>query len=172
MTSKSLDDSRMPTPITYFPYSLSLTTRLEKSESPDSKMNVPISERVNTSSSASIANRMSVAFFLEDPYAGAKMRSIRSEIGVARQQDECADLRAREHELQRIDRQPNVGRVLLGGPVRRRENEVDRCFGQRHDVLRIAPPVGVRALHRDFAFDDVRREQITKFVSQVGTDPH
>jgi hypothetical protein len=40
---------------------------LEKSESPESRMKVPISGRVNTSSSASIARRMSVAFFFDDP---------------------------------------------------------------------------------------------------------
>ncbi len=57
-------DSWMPTPITYLPYSFSLSTRLEKSESPVSRMNVPISGRVNTSSTASMAMRMSVAFFL------------------------------------------------------------------------------------------------------------
>ena len=67
MTSRSLDDSRMPTPITYLPYSLSLMTMLEKSESPLSSTNVPISGRVNTSSSASIARRMSVAFFFDEP---------------------------------------------------------------------------------------------------------
>src|SRR5207302_8716880 len=66
----------MPTPITYLPYSLSLITRLEKSESPDRRMNVPISGRVKTSSSATMARRMSVAFFFADPYAGAKIRSI------------------------------------------------------------------------------------------------
>ena len=66
----------MPTPITYLPYSLSLSTSEEKSESPESRMNVPISGRVKTSSSASIARRMSVAFFLFAPCAGAKMRSI------------------------------------------------------------------------------------------------
>src|SRR5215471_15329309 len=66
----------MPTPITYFPYSLSLITRLEKSESPDSRMTVPISGRVKTSSRASMASRMSVAFFFDDPYAGAKIRSM------------------------------------------------------------------------------------------------
>ena len=62
--------------MTYLPYSLSLMTRLEKSESPESRMNVPISGRVNTSSRASMARRMSVAFFLFVPNAGAKMRSI------------------------------------------------------------------------------------------------
>src|SRR5687768_4603373 len=76
MTSRSLDDSRIPTPMTYLPYSFSLITKLEKSESPERRMNVPISGRVNTSSSASMARRMSVAFFLDDPYAGAMIMSI------------------------------------------------------------------------------------------------
>src|SRR5436189_5988281 len=62
--------------MTYLPYSLSFSTRDEKSESPDSRMNVPISGRVNTSSRASTARRMSVAFFLFDPYAGAQIMSI------------------------------------------------------------------------------------------------
>ena len=62
--------------MTHLPYSLSLRTRLEKSLSPESKMKVLISGRVNTSSSASMARRISVAFFLFDPNAGAKMRSI------------------------------------------------------------------------------------------------
>ena len=73
---RSLDDSRIPTPITYLPYSLSFSTSDEKSESPDKRMKVPISGRVKTSSSASIARRMSVAFFLLAPCAGAKMRSM------------------------------------------------------------------------------------------------
>src|SRR3954469_4685090 len=62
-------------PMTYLPYSLSLMTMLEKSESPDNSTNVPISGRVNTSSRASMARRMSVAFFFDDPYAGAKIKS-------------------------------------------------------------------------------------------------
>ncbi len=61
--------------MTYLPYSFSFRTRLLKSESPDSRMKVPISGRVKTSSSASMARRMSVAFFFELPYAGAKIRS-------------------------------------------------------------------------------------------------
>ena len=60
-------DSWSPTPITYFPYSFSFRTRLEKSESPEKRMKVAISGRVNTSSSASIASRISVAFFFDDP---------------------------------------------------------------------------------------------------------
>ena len=39
-------------------------------------MKVPISGRVKTSSMASMARRMSVAFFLVEPNAGAKIRSI------------------------------------------------------------------------------------------------
>ena len=62
--------------MTYFPYSFSLITMVEKSLSPDMRMNVPISGRVKTSSMASIASRMSVAFFLLVPNAGAKIRSI------------------------------------------------------------------------------------------------
>ncbi len=57
----------MPTPITYLPYSFSFSTRLLKSLSPESRMNTPISGRVNTSSNASMASRMSVAFFFELP---------------------------------------------------------------------------------------------------------
>ena len=60
-------DSWIPTPITYFPYSLSFRTKLEKSESPVSRMKVPISGRVKTNSIPSIAIRMSVAFFFELP---------------------------------------------------------------------------------------------------------
>ena len=51
-------------------------TMLEKSESPERSTKVPISGRVNTSSIASIASRISVAFFFDEPYAGAKIRSI------------------------------------------------------------------------------------------------
>src|SRR3954464_3571667 len=76
MTRRSLDDSRMPTPITYLPYSLSLVTRLAKSESPERRMKVPISGRVNTSSIASTASLMSGAFFFADPYAVAMIMSI------------------------------------------------------------------------------------------------
>jgi len=57
-------DSWIPTPMTYFPYSLSFRTRLEKSLSPVRRMNVPISGRMKINSRASIAMRMSVAFFL------------------------------------------------------------------------------------------------------------
>ena len=62
--------------MTRLPYSFSLITIVEKSLSPDMMMNVPISGRVKTSSMASMARRMSVAFFFVVPKAGAKMRSI------------------------------------------------------------------------------------------------
>ena len=74
--SMSLADSLIPTPMTYLPYSLSLMTSIEKSLSPESRMKVPISGRVKTSSIASIARRISVAFFFTEPKAGAKIRSI------------------------------------------------------------------------------------------------
>jgi hypothetical protein len=45
-------------------------------------MNVPISGRVNTSSKASIASRMSVAFFFDEPYAGAMIMSIEDSASV------------------------------------------------------------------------------------------
>ena len=51
-------------------------TSEEKSLSPERRMKVPISGRVKTSSVASMASRMSVAFFLLVPNAGAKIRSI------------------------------------------------------------------------------------------------
>ena len=53
--------------MTYLPYSFSFSTSEEKSLSPERRMKVPISGRVKTSSSASIASRMSVAFFLLEP---------------------------------------------------------------------------------------------------------
>ena len=94
------------------------------------------------------------------------------EVGVAREQNERADLGAREHELERVDREADVGRVLLRRPVGRREDQVDRRFGERHDVLRIAAPIGVGALDRDLALDDLRREEAAQLLSEVGADPH
>jgi hypothetical protein len=38
MTRRSLDDSRMPTPMTYLPYSFSFVTSEAKSLSPDRRM--------------------------------------------------------------------------------------------------------------------------------------
>jgi hypothetical protein len=76
LTIRSLADSFIPTPITYLPYSLSFITQLEKSESPVSRMKVPISGRVKQSSIASIAMRRSVVFFLDDPHEGAQIMSM------------------------------------------------------------------------------------------------
>jgi hypothetical protein len=67
-------------------------------------------------------------------------------IGITGEQNERADLRSREHQLHRIDGQPDIGRVFLGGSVGRCHDHVDRGFGERNDVLGIAAPVGVRAL--------------------------
>ena len=84
-------------------------------------MKVPISGRVKTSSMASMARRMSVAFFLLDPKAGAKMRSI--------DDSESGD-----------------------------------------DVLRVAAPVGVGALDRHLALDDVAVEEGPELLGQVLLD--
>ena len=84
-------------------------------------MKVPISGRVKTSSIASMARRMSVAFFLLEPKAGAKIRSI--------DDSESGD-----------------------------------------DVLRVAAPVGVGALDRDLALDDVAVEEGPELLGQVLLD--
>ena len=84
-------------------------------------MKVPISGRVKTSSMASMARRMSVAFFLLEPKAG-------------------------------------------------REDQVDRGFRQRNDVLRVASPVGVGALDRHLALDDVAVEEGPELLGQVLLD--
>ena len=94
------------------------------------------------------------------------------EVGVAREQDEGADLGTREDELDRIDREADVGRVLLGRAVGRRHDHVDRRLGERHDVLRVATPVGVGALDVDLAGDDRAAEQVAELRLQVGADPH
>src|SRR5213592_4309692 len=97
---RSLEDSRMPTPITYLPYSLSLSTSEEKSESPESSMNVPISGRVKTSSSASIASRISVAFFLFAPCAGANKKN-------------ATDIRLAIDALELVFTRPEIGKFIL-----------------------------------------------------------
>ena len=94
------------------------------------------------------------------------------EVGVAGEEDERADLGAREDELERVDGEADVGRVLLRRAVGRREDQVDRRLGERHDVLRVASPVGVGALDRDLALDDLRREEAAQLLPEVGADPH
>jgi hypothetical protein len=71
----------------------------------------------------------------------------RREVAVARQQDVGADFGTREDELHRVDGEADVGGVLLRRAVRRGEDQIDRRFGERHDVLRVAPPVGVCPYH-------------------------
>ncbi|MBK9550269.1 MAG: hypothetical protein IPO52_14475 [Gemmatimonadetes bacterium] len=94
----------------------------------------------------------------------------RREIAVTREQDEGADLGTREDELHRIDGEPDVGGVLLVGPEGGGEDQVDRGFRQRHDVLRVAAPVGIGALNGDLALDDVGVEEGAEFLGEVGTN--
>ena len=94
------------------------------------------------------------------------------EVAVAGEQDVGADLRAREDELDGVNGEPDVGRVLLGRPVGGREDHVDRRLGERDDVLRVAAPVGVGALDGDFALDDLGAEQRAQLLSEVGANPH
>ena len=91
-------------------------------------------------------------------------------IAVARQQDERPDFGPGEYQLQRVDRQPDIGRVLLVRPECRGEDEIDRRLRQGNDVLRIAAPVGVRALDRDLASNHFRVQQPAKLVLQIGAD--
>ena len=94
------------------------------------------------------------------------------EIGVTRKQNEGADLGTREHEFHGVDGEADVGGVLLRAAVRRRHDHVDRRLGKRHDILRVAAPVGIGPLHGDLALDDVRRQEILELRLQVGADPH
>src|SRR5205085_5783437 len=94
------------------------------------------------------------------------------EIGIAGEQNESADLRTGEDQLDRIDGETNVSGVLLGGSVRGRHDHVDRRFSERHHVLWVAPPVSVRALDGDFAFDDVGGEQVFELRLKLGANTH
>src|SRR5260221_5305480 len=94
------------------------------------------------------------------------------EVGVARQQDERADFGPREDQLERVDGEPDVGRVLLVRAVRRREDQVDRRLGERDDVLRVAAPVGVGSLHGDLPTDDLGLEQSFQLRLEIGPDAH
>ncbi len=101
-----------------------------------------------------------------------ELRDEAREVGVAGEEDVRADLRAGEHQLHRVDREADVGGVLLGGAVRRRHDHVDRRLGERNDVLGIASPVGVGALHGHLPLDDVAAEQVPQLVAEVGANPH
>src|SRR5207244_6652756 len=57
----------------------------------------------------------------------------RGKIQIPGQQDECPDLGSREDELQRVDREADVGGVFLIGPVRRCEDEIDGRFGEGNE---------------------------------------
>src|SRR2546423_4486004 len=94
------------------------------------------------------------------------------EIRIAGQQDEGADFRSGENQLQSVDGEANVGGIFLRGPVCWREDQIDRRFRERHDVLRISPPVGVRALHGHFAFDDVGGEEVFQLRLEIGANAH
>jgi hypothetical protein len=94
----------------------------------------------------------------------------RRKVAVPRQENESADLGASEYQLDRVYRKADVGRVFLTGPECRREDEINGGFGQRHDVLGIAPPIGVGALNRNFAFDDVAVEKGAKLFRQILLD--
>ena len=94
------------------------------------------------------------------------------EVGVAGQQDDRADFRTREDELDRVDGEADVGCVLLGRPVGRGEDEVDRRFAERDDVLRVAAPIRVGALNGDLSVDDVGRQQVAQLRLKIRADPH
>ena len=96
----------------------------------------------------------------------------RREIGIAGQENERPDLGPREDELERVNREADVGRVFLVGAVRRREDQIDRRLGQRHDVLGIPAPVCVGALHGDLSADDLRLEQAFQLGLQIRADRH
>ena len=73
-----------------------------------------------------------VARGLADPYADhvlpvfLELEDEGGEVRVPGQEDECADLRPREDQLQRVDGEANVGRVLLVRPVGRGKDQIDR----------------------------------------------
>jgi len=49
---------------------------------------------------------------------------------------------------------------------------LDRRLGERDDVLRIAAPVSVGALHGDLPLDDAGAEEAAELVAEVGADAH
>src|SRR2546422_272730 len=119
-----------------------------------------------------------VARRLADPHADdvlAVLLELQHEgrkIGIARQQDERADLGPREHELEGVDGETDVRCVLLVRPVRRRPDHVDRGFRERDDVLRVAAPIGVGALYSHLPLDDVRLQQAPQLRLEIRADPH
>ena len=98
-----------------------------------------------------------LAVFLELQDEARKVR-------VSCEQDVCADLRTYEYEFERVDRHADIGRVLFVAPVGRSEDQIDRRFGEGHDVLGIATPVGIGALYAHLAFDDVGIEETLQLL--------
>ena len=90
-------------------------------------------------------------------------------VGVTREQDIGADLGSNKDELHSVDGHPDVGSVFFRAPVGGGEDEIDRGFGKRHDVLRVAAPIGVGPLHGDLAADDIRLEKGLQLLRQVTT---
>ena len=79
-------------------------------------------------------------------------------IRVTGEQNESADLGSGEDQLHPVDRHSDVGRVLLRAPVGRSPNQVYGRLGERDDILRIAPPVGISPLDGHLSADDVGLE--------------
>src|SRR5262249_2048858 len=92
------------------------------------------------------------------------------EVAVTRHNDEGADFRPGEYQLDRVDGESDVGRVLLAGAEGRSKDQVDRRLGERYDVLRVATPVRVGPLNRDLALDDVAVEECAQFFGEVGAN--
>ena len=103
------------------------------------------------------------------PYS-LSLITMRGEITVTREQDEGADLRPGEHQLDGVDGEPDVGRVFLIGAERGGEDQVDRGLRQRYDVLRVSSPVGIGSLDRHLALDDVAAEQGLQLFGEVGSE--
>ena len=94
------------------------------------------------------------------------------EIAVPREQDEGVDFGPREHEFECVDGEANIGSVLLVRSERRREDEIDRRFREWHDILWVATPISVRALHRHFALDNLGIEEFLELVLEIRPNPH
>ena len=76
-------------------------------------------------------------------------------VRVTGEQNIRTDFRSDEDQLHPVDRHPDVGRVLLRTPVGGSEDQIDRRLGERDDILRITPPVGISPLDGHLSADDV-----------------
>ena len=79
-------------------------------------------------------------------------------VGVASEKDESADFGSDEDQLHPVDRHPDVGCVLLRAPVGGSENQIDGRLGERDDILRITPPIGIGPLDGNLSADDIGLE--------------